>query len=162
MMAEATRLANLAPGEWRVWIDRSAERFGVSRDTLEGLIVIKESNRPFEVKRFQTIRRLRCRCHSRARASLRNRHQGPCMELSLSRNLLGSKSFVLRHFFVRSQRRFPRSTRTSPWSTRGQGWPLPPTLRYAPPLPGHTLTASTATLSLSRNLASSRNRVGNF
>jgi hypothetical protein len=35
------------------------------------------SNRPFEVKRFQTIRRLRCRCHSRARASLRNRHQGP-------------------------------------------------------------------------------------
>jgi len=67
---------------------------------------VRFSNRPFEVKRFQTIRRLRCRCHSRARASLRNRHQGSCMELSLSRNLLGSKSFVLRHFFVRSQRRF--------------------------------------------------------
>jgi hypothetical protein len=45
VMAEATRLANLAPGEWRVWIDRSAERFGVSRDTLEGLIVIKEQEK---------------------------------------------------------------------------------------------------------------------
>jgi hypothetical protein len=36
------------------------------------------SNRPFEVKRFQTIHHpLQYRCHSRARASLRNRHQGP-------------------------------------------------------------------------------------
>ena len=34
---------------------------------------VRFSNRPFDVKRFQTIRRLRCRCHSRARASLRNR-----------------------------------------------------------------------------------------
>ena len=25
-MGEATRLASLAPGEWRLWIDRSAER----------------------------------------------------------------------------------------------------------------------------------------
>jgi putative tryptophan/tyrosine transport system substrate-binding protein len=29
---------------------------------------VRFSNRPFEVKRFQTIHRLRCRCHSRARA----------------------------------------------------------------------------------------------
>src|ERR1017187_10462064 len=42
------------------------------------------SNRPFGVKRFQTINHylsdhppLQCRCRSRARASLRNRHQGP-------------------------------------------------------------------------------------
>jgi len=35
------------------------------------------SNRPVGVKRFQTIPRLRHRCRSRARASLRNRHMGP-------------------------------------------------------------------------------------
>ena len=28
-MAEAKRLASLSPGEWRLWIDRSAERLGV-------------------------------------------------------------------------------------------------------------------------------------
>ena len=35
------------------------------------------SNRPVGVKHFQAIHRLQCRCLSRARASLRNRHQGP-------------------------------------------------------------------------------------
>ena len=30
-MAEAKRLASLAPGEWRLWIDRAAERLGVPR-----------------------------------------------------------------------------------------------------------------------------------
>jgi hypothetical protein len=39
VMAEATRLANLAPGEWRLWIDRSAERLSIPRGTLEDLIV---------------------------------------------------------------------------------------------------------------------------
>ena len=37
-MAEARRLASLAPGEWRLWIDRAAERLGVPHATLEGLI----------------------------------------------------------------------------------------------------------------------------
>ncbi len=37
VMAEATRLINLAPGEWRLWIDGSAERLGISRNDLEGL-----------------------------------------------------------------------------------------------------------------------------
>ena len=58
------------------------------------------SNRPFGVKRFQTIRRpLQCRCHSRARASLRNRHQGPSimgfedeMEQSLAVGLAGKRT----------------------------------------------------------------------
>ena len=36
---------------------------------------VRFSNRPFEVKRFQTSHR--CRCRSWARASLRNRHQSP-------------------------------------------------------------------------------------
>ena len=46
-MAEAKRLASLAPGEWRLWIDRAAERLGVPRATLEGLIsaIIKDSER---------------------------------------------------------------------------------------------------------------------
>jgi hypothetical protein len=35
------------------------------------------SNRPFGIKHFQTIHRCGCRYHSQARASLRNRHQGP-------------------------------------------------------------------------------------
>jgi hypothetical protein len=38
VMVEATRLASLAPGEWRLWIDRSAERLGILRATLEDLI----------------------------------------------------------------------------------------------------------------------------
>ena len=39
---------------------------------------VRFSNRPFEVKHFLTeFPPLRRRCHSRARASLRNRHQGP-------------------------------------------------------------------------------------
>src|SRR6185437_13955552 len=47
VMAEAKRLASLAPGEWRLWIDRTAERLGVPRATLEGLIsaIIKDSER---------------------------------------------------------------------------------------------------------------------
>src|SRR5271169_6061862 len=46
-MAEARRLASLAPGEWRLWIDRAAERLGVPHATLEGLIspIIKDSER---------------------------------------------------------------------------------------------------------------------
>jgi hypothetical protein len=36
---EATRLASLAPGEWRLWIDRSAERLRIPRATLQCLIV---------------------------------------------------------------------------------------------------------------------------
>ena len=46
-MAEATRLASLAPGEWRLWIGRTAERLGVPRATLEGLIsaIIKDNER---------------------------------------------------------------------------------------------------------------------
>ena len=46
-MAEAKRLASLAPGEWRLWIDRAAERLCLPRATLEGLIsaIIKDSER---------------------------------------------------------------------------------------------------------------------
>ena len=47
VMVEATRLASLAPGEWRLWIDRSAERLRLPRATLQGLIaaIIKDSEK---------------------------------------------------------------------------------------------------------------------
>src|SRR3974390_796158 len=38
---------------------------------------VRFSNRPAGVKRFQAFPLLKCRCRSRARASLRTRHQGP-------------------------------------------------------------------------------------
>src|SRR6478609_3379510 len=45
VMVEATRLAGLAPGEWRLWIDRSAQRLRIPRATLEDVIaaIIKDS-----------------------------------------------------------------------------------------------------------------------
>ena len=47
VMIEATRLARLAPGEWRLWIDRSAERLRIPRATLQDLIaaIIKDSEK---------------------------------------------------------------------------------------------------------------------
>ena len=47
VMVEATRLASLAPGEWRLWIDRSAERLPIPRATLQDLIaaIIKDSEK---------------------------------------------------------------------------------------------------------------------
>jgi hypothetical protein len=39
IMAEATRLAGLAPGEWKIWIDGSAERLGIVRDKLEAVVL---------------------------------------------------------------------------------------------------------------------------
>ena len=56
--AEAKRLASLAPGEWRLWIDRAAERLGVPRATLEGLIsaIIKDSERKAREDKAETRR----------------------------------------------------------------------------------------------------------
>src|SRR6185312_6285283 len=44
VMVEATRLASLVPGEWRLWIDRSAERLRIPRTILEDVIaaIIKD------------------------------------------------------------------------------------------------------------------------
>jgi hypothetical protein len=38
VMSEAIRLANLTPGEWKLWIDRSAEELGVPRQTLQQIV----------------------------------------------------------------------------------------------------------------------------
>src|SRR5438067_1155844 len=45
VMVEATSLASLAPGEWRLWIDRSAQRLRIPRATLQDLIVAIIKNR---------------------------------------------------------------------------------------------------------------------
>jgi hypothetical protein len=45
VMAEATRLAGLAPGEWRLWIDRSAEQVGITGATLEDLVLANIKDR---------------------------------------------------------------------------------------------------------------------
>jgi putative DNA primase/helicase len=39
IMAEATRLASLSPGEWKIWINGSAERLGITRETLEAVVI---------------------------------------------------------------------------------------------------------------------------
>jgi len=74
------------------------------------------SNRPVGVKRFQAISHylsddplLQCRCRSRARASLRNRHQGPSImgfedeaEQSVGRPCRQSDSRFKRHYELTS------------------------------------------------------------
>jgi hypothetical protein len=47
VMVEARRLASLAPGEWRLWIDRSAERLRIPRAILEDVTAasIKDSEK---------------------------------------------------------------------------------------------------------------------
>ena len=55
------------------------------------------SNRPFRVKRFQTIHPLQCRCRSRARASLRNGTKALPHPLATNHNLAvhqGSETFA--------------------------------------------------------------------
>ena len=39
VMAEAKRLAGLSPGEWKIWINSSAERLDITRDTLEAVVI---------------------------------------------------------------------------------------------------------------------------
>ena len=59
-MAEAKRLASLAPGEWRLWIGRTAERLGMPRAALEGLIsaIIKDSERKAREDKAEARRQL--------------------------------------------------------------------------------------------------------
>ena len=77
-MAEAKRLASLAPGEWRLWIDRTAERFGVPRATLEGLIsaIIKDSERKAREDKAEARRQEeRVRCEQEREQRERKREQ---------------------------------------------------------------------------------------
>jgi Protein of unknown function (DUF3631) len=57
VMVEATRLASLAPGEWRLWIDRSAERLRIPRATLQDLIVAIIKNAEKKARDAETAAR---------------------------------------------------------------------------------------------------------
>ena len=69
---EGMRLAGVPEGVMSVM-----SAIGHSRHFLIRTSDVCFSNRPFEVKHFQTIRHCSVDVASRARASLRNRHQGP-------------------------------------------------------------------------------------
>jgi hypothetical protein len=47
-MAEAKRLAGLAPGEWQIWIGKRAQEIGVERSILEKVTkeVLKDTSGP--------------------------------------------------------------------------------------------------------------------
>src|SRR3974377_2324600 len=57
--------------------DRHMSALPSVADIAEAREHVRFSNRPFWVKRFQTVHHFSGRCRSRARASLRNRHWGP-------------------------------------------------------------------------------------
>jgi hypothetical protein len=47
IMVEATRLAGLAPGEWKLWVGQSSERLGIERSDLEAIVldIIKDKEK---------------------------------------------------------------------------------------------------------------------
>ena len=103
---------------WWLICRTSMSAFGPKRTTVDfgPRRFVRFSNRPFGVKRFQSINHylsdyppLQCRCRSRARASLRNRHQGPSImgfedeaEQSVGRPYRQSDSRFKRHYELTS------------------------------------------------------------
>src|SRR6476619_6428096 len=89
-----------------------------------------------------------CRRRSRARASLRNRHQGPLYEVFFVKELARAAKLSFVGFLVRSQSPFLRpDLRIADVDARRicTRLAVTPTLRHASPLPGHTMTASSTT-----------------
>jgi hypothetical protein len=58
IMLEVTRLASLAPGEWKLWYRRSAERVGIEPDKLAELIEAQIEAREQQVRKEQAEKRL--------------------------------------------------------------------------------------------------------
>ena len=90
---------------------------------------VRFSNRPFGVKRFLTdYLPLQCRCRSRARASLRNRHQGP--------SIMGFEDEVEQSLPRRCHQTDDRSKRTHELTSsivpRGTSFHLGVELEYPP------------------------------
>jgi hypothetical protein len=54
---EAERLSRLAPGEWQLWIDGSAERLGVARATLEASVksIIAQRDKQLRMERADAL-----------------------------------------------------------------------------------------------------------
>ena len=58
---EAERLARLSPGEWQLWIDRSAEQYGTTRATLEASVkaIIAEREKAERERKAEAAREQR-------------------------------------------------------------------------------------------------------
>jgi hypothetical protein len=58
VMAEATRLAGLAPGEWQIWIGKRAQEIGVERSILEKVTkeVVKDREKKERAKQAEARR----------------------------------------------------------------------------------------------------------
>jgi putative DNA primase/helicase len=57
-MAVAARLAGLSPGEWKIWIDGSAERLEIARDKLEAVVleILKDREKKTREAKSETRR----------------------------------------------------------------------------------------------------------
>ena len=74
VMVEARRLASLAPGEWRLWIDRRAERLRIPRAILEDVIAAIIKNSEKKARDAETeARRMNLRFDVRRSASNANK-----------------------------------------------------------------------------------------
>ena len=71
---EAERLARLSPGEWQLWIDRSAEQYGTTRATLEASVkaIIAEREKAERERKAEAAREQR-RVERRLRPRKRTR-----------------------------------------------------------------------------------------
>ena len=58
IMAEVTRLANLAPDEWKIWFERSAERLGIEPNILAELVEALIEDREKKTREAQAEARL--------------------------------------------------------------------------------------------------------
>jgi Protein of unknown function (DUF3631) len=76
VMAEVTRLASLAPGEWRLWHERSAERLGIEPNKLAELIQAQIEAREQTERKTQAEARLMEDRAKRLRLVERDRQRG--------------------------------------------------------------------------------------
>jgi hypothetical protein len=58
IMAEATRLAGLSPGEYKIWIDGSGARLDITRDMLESVVleILKDRDKKEREDKAETRR----------------------------------------------------------------------------------------------------------
>ena len=75
VMAEATRLANLAPGEWRLWYERSAERLGIDPKIFAELVEAQLKDNAEKERKAQAEARLGEQRAHRLRQTERDRQR---------------------------------------------------------------------------------------
>ncbi len=86
VMAEAKRLANLAPGEWRLWIDRCVERLSVPRATLQEIVeaLLKEKEQKAREAQVE-VRRQDARNRVRRQEERKREREKRCIEKDAER-----------------------------------------------------------------------------